>query len=33
MKEYPSFMDQDHFGMINKKLKEWNKKEIFWSII
>jgi uracil-DNA glycosylase len=33
MKDYPCFMDLDHFGLINKKLKEWNKKEIFWSII
>jgi uracil-DNA glycosylase len=28
--DYKSFMDTDHFGFINKKLKELNKKEIQW---
>ena len=32
MGEFPPFDNQDHFGMINKKLKELGKDEINWSL-
>lgn len=32
-KEYSSFNDTDHFGLINKYLKEYNKKMIVWNNI
>jgi uracil-DNA glycosylase len=28
----PAFMNQDHFGLINKYLKEFGKDEIMWQI-
>lgn len=31
MKEYPAFCDFDHFGAINKFLKEKKKKQIDWN--
>lgn len=33
MKNYNSFYDTDHFGLINKFLKSKNKQEINWQII
>jgi len=32
LKEYPAFYNEDHFGKINKQLREWNIKEINWCI-
>lgn len=32
MKQYPSFMNTDHFTKINEYLKEHNKKTIKWNI-
>lgn len=32
LKDYSSFNEQDHFGLINKYLKQWNKTEIIWQI-
>ncbi len=33
LKNYPSFNEFDHFGVINKYLKRLGKKEIIWQII
>jgi uracil-DNA glycosylase len=30
--KYPAFMNLDHFGIINEKLKKINKKSIIWDI-
>ncbi len=32
MGEFPPFENQDHFGLINKKLKELDKEEINWNL-
>jgi uracil-DNA glycosylase len=32
MKEYSPFNDNDHFGKINEKLKEWGRSEINWKL-
>jgi uracil-DNA glycosylase len=32
MSGHPAFVNQDHFGKINAKLKEWGKSEIDWTI-
>lgn len=32
MSGYSAFVNQDHFGIINKKLNEWGMKEIDWTI-
>lgn len=33
MSGHPAFVNQDHFGKINDKLKEWGKKEIDWNLL
>ena len=32
-REFKSFMDTNHFGLVNKYLREFNKQEIDWQII
>jgi len=32
LKQYSSFVDQDHFGLINTYLKHKNEKEIIWRL-
>ncbi len=32
LRNYSSFINQDHFGIINKYLKKHNKQEIIWEV-
>jgi len=32
LRQYPAFVKQDHFGKINKYLRQYGKKEVCWNI-
>ena len=32
MRQFSAFNEQDHFGLVNKKLKQHKKDEIMWQL-